>query len=31
VNLLLKPFVFREKENNKGLIESWKEKKLIKA
>jgi multimeric flavodoxin WrbA len=31
VNLFLKPFVFREKENNKGLIESWKEKKLIKV
>jgi multimeric flavodoxin WrbA len=29
VNVFLKPFVFKERENNRALIESWKEKKLI--
>jgi len=29
VNVFLKPFVFKEKENNKGIINSWLEKDLI--
>jgi len=31
INFFLKPFVFKNKENNKGLIDSWIEKKLIKC
>jgi len=29
VNIFLKPFVFKNKENNKGIIDSWLEKKII--
>ena len=31
VNIFLKPFVFRDKENNKGIIDSWIENKIINA
>ena len=30
INMFLKPFVFKNKENHKGIIESWIESKLIK-
>jgi multimeric flavodoxin WrbA len=30
INIFLKPFVFKNRESNKGLIDSWLEKKIIK-